>query len=103
LILSEMTGRAGFTVTVKVPEPMLPVASVAVHVTVVVPMGKVDPEGGVQTAPTGPSTASTAEALKVATAPAVLVAATVRSPGRVSTGPLVSSTVIPTLASANAP
>ena len=37
------------TVTVKVHEPVLPDESVAVHVTVVVPTGKPDPEAGTQT------------------------------------------------------
>jgi hypothetical protein len=37
-----------FTVTVNVQVAVLPEASVAVQVTVVVPFGKVEPEGGVQ-------------------------------------------------------
>ena len=65
------------TVTVKLPEAMFPAASVAEHDTVVLPIGKVDPDAGVQTTATGPSIASRAEALKVATAPAALVAASV--------------------------
>ena len=40
---------ASRTVTVKVQEPILPDASVAVQVTVVVPTGKPDPEAGTQT------------------------------------------------------
>ena len=36
------------TVTVNVPVPEFPAASVAVHVTVVVPSGKVEPSGGWQ-------------------------------------------------------
>jgi hypothetical protein len=35
-----------FTVTVKVQEAVAPAESVAVHVTVVVPIGKVEPEAG---------------------------------------------------------
>ena len=56
---------------------MFPAASVAVHDTVVLPIGKVDPDAGVQTTTTVPSIASRAEALNVATAPAALVAARV--------------------------
>ena len=37
------------TVTVKLHEPVLPDASVAVQVTVVVPTGKLDPEAGAHT------------------------------------------------------
>jgi hypothetical protein len=36
-------------VTVKVQEALLPAASVAVHVTGVVPSGKFEPEGGLHT------------------------------------------------------
>jgi hypothetical protein len=39
-------GVTSCTVTPKLPEPVLPDASVAVHVTVVVPSGKLDPEAG---------------------------------------------------------
>lgn len=43
------------TVTVKEQEAVLPEASLAVQVTVVVPFGKVEPEGGLQltTTPSG--------------------------------------------------
>ena len=37
------------TLTVKVHDPVFPDVSVAVHVTVVVPTGKLDPEAGTQT------------------------------------------------------
>jgi hypothetical protein len=40
------------TVTVKVQLAVLPDSSVAMQVTVVVPTGKVEPEGGVQAADT---------------------------------------------------
>jgi hypothetical protein len=82
------------TVTVKVPEAAFPAASVAVQVTVVVPIGNVDPEAGVQTTATGPSIASTAEAVNVAIAPAALVAPRVSFAGRVRTGAVLSPTVI---------
>ena len=65
------------TVIVKLPDAVFPAASLAVHVTVVVPIGKVDPDVGVQTTATEPSIASRAEAVKVAIAPAALVAACV--------------------------
>jgi hypothetical protein len=65
------------TAMVKVPEAGFPAASVAVHVTVVVPMGNVEPDIGVQLGVSGPSTASSAVAVKVATAPELLVAARV--------------------------
>jgi hypothetical protein len=39
---------ASFTVTVKEQLAVLPAPSVAVQVTVVVPFGKVEPEGGLQ-------------------------------------------------------
>src|SRR2546422_278518 len=41
-------GVVSRTVTVEDAEPVLPNPSVAVHVTVVTPMGKVEPEGGEQ-------------------------------------------------------
>jgi hypothetical protein len=39
-------GVASTTVTVNVQVELLPIASVAVAVTIVVPTGKVEPEGG---------------------------------------------------------
>ena len=50
------------TVTLKPLVPVLPAASVAEQETVDVPNGKVAPEAGRQVTPTGPSTASLAEA-----------------------------------------
>jgi len=48
-----MTGPSvSLTVTLNVQEALLPAASVAVQVTVVVPTGKNDPEGGLQFATT---------------------------------------------------
>src|SRR3989454_12083718 len=81
------------TVTVKVLVPTLAWLSVAVHVTVVAPNGNVDPLAGVQLAATLPSSRSVAEAVKVNTAPAALVASTVAFAGTVTTGPVVSFTV----------
>src|SRR5882672_8910931 len=72
---------------------MLAWLSVAVHVTVVGPTGNVAPLAGVQFAATLPSSRSVAEAVKVNTAPAALVASTVALAGTVRTGPVVSFTV----------
>jgi len=51
------------TVTVKVATPLLPRVSVAVQLTVVAPIGNVDPLAGVQLAATLPSTRSLAVAV----------------------------------------
>ncbi len=56
--------------TVKLSVPVLPAASVAEQMTVVVPRAKVEPEAGSQVVVTEPSTRSVAEASKVAVAPA---------------------------------
>jgi hypothetical protein len=56
-------GVVSFTVTVKEAEPVLPWASVAVQVTVVVPSGNIEPLGGAQVTGTTPSTLSVAEAV----------------------------------------
>jgi hypothetical protein len=40
--------HAWFTVTEKLHDPVLPDVSTAVHVTVVVPIGNDDPDGGTQ-------------------------------------------------------
>jgi hypothetical protein len=55
-------------------EPVLPAASVAEHVTVVVPTTNVLPEAGVQVGVMGVVTASVAVEVNVTTAPAALVA-----------------------------
>ena len=74
-----------------VAEPVLPAASVAVQVTVVIAIGNVDPDAGVQTGVSGPSTASTAEEEKLTGAPAGLTALTVMLAGTVTTGAVVST------------
>ena len=81
------------TVTVKLSVPVLPASSVAEQMTVVVPSAKVEPEAGSQVVVTEPSTASLAEAVKVAVAPAAEVASLVMLPGTVTAGAVVSSTV----------
>src|SRR5205809_6654310 len=72
---------------------LLPCASVAVHVTVVLPSAKVLPEAGVELTVTSPSTISSALAVKVTTAPAALVASAVMSAGTVIAGGVMSRTV----------
>ena len=56
-------GVVSWTVTVNVLVDEFPCASVALQVTVVVAIGKVVPEAGLQLAATAPSTMSAAEAL----------------------------------------
>jgi len=82
------------TVIVNAPEAVLLLASVAVQVTVVVAIGKSDPDGGVQKTGTLPSTASKAVATNVATEPPGPAASRRRSFGSVTTGGVVSGTVI---------
>jgi hypothetical protein len=72
---------------------VLPALSVAVQVTVVVPMRNVLPLGGSQVGASVPSTVSLAEAVKVTTAPAGLVAKTLIVAGTVSAGGVVSTTM----------
>jgi hypothetical protein len=88
-------GVVSVTVTVNEALAVLWCASVAEHVTVVVPSGNVDPEVWSQVTPTGPSTRSFAVGfVKVATAPDALVASTVMFAGTPeSIGGVVSTTV----------
>jgi len=73
---------------------VLPCVSVAVQVTVVVPIAKVDPESGEHEGVMLPSTASLAEAEKVTVLPAAESASRVMSPGVETDGLVVSWTVI---------
>ena len=66
--------------------PVLPAKSVAEQVTVVVLIGKVPADTKSQLAGNEPSTASKADALKVAVAPEELVASFVMLAGTVTTG-----------------
>jgi hypothetical protein len=66
-------GAESRTVTVNVPEPVFPRVSEAVHVTVVVPIGNVEPDAGEHVGVIEPSTVSLAVAVKVTTAPDALV------------------------------
>jgi hypothetical protein len=73
--------------------PVLPWASVAVHVTVVVPTGKFEPEAGVHVGVIGPSTVSLAVAVNVSTFPDADPVLSVMSAGTVTVGGVVSCTV----------
>jgi hypothetical protein len=88
-------GVVSVTVTVNDAEPGLLWASVALQVTVVVPTGNVDPDAAEHVGVSDPSTASTALAApNDAVAPPGLVASTLTFPGTLTTGPVVSWTVI---------
>src|SRR5436309_11830887 len=86
-------GVVSTTVTVNEPCAVLLCASVAVHCTVVVPRGNVDPDAGLQVTATEPSTISAEVALKLTAAPPGPVASAVRLAGSESTGGVVSRTV----------
>lgn len=86
-------GIVSCTVTENEPESVFPCASVAVHVTFVAPKPNVLPDDGVQVGEIDPSTMSDADAEKLTTAPARLVASTVTPPGTLTTGGVVSFTV----------
>ena len=81
------------TVTVNEAVPVLPAESVAEQLTVVVDIGNVEPEAGVQVGVKAPSMLSVAVAVNVTTAPVELVASTVMLDGTVSTGAVVSDAV----------
>src|SRR5205085_3021949 len=85
-----MMGAA--TVTLKEQVAVFVAASVAVLITVVVPMGKVEPEAWSLLTPT-PAQLSDAVTLKLTTAPAPEVAGVVMSAGQVICGACVSLTV----------
>src|SRR5581483_2449522 len=87
-------GVVSRTVTRKTPCERLPEASVAVHTTGVVRIGKTEPEGGVHTTTGCGSTSSVAVTVYVTTAPVGSVASTVKSPGRGSTGGVVSTKTV---------
>src|SRR6185503_5861997 len=86
------SGSKGVTVAVNPAEPSFPLPSMARHDTVVAPTGRAVPEAGVHATGRGPSTTSEATASKVTSAPDSDVAATVRSPGAVIAGAVVSTT-----------
>src|SRR5207245_10355819 len=84
-----MGGVVSRTSTGKPPLAVLARRSLDEQVTVVVPRGKVAPDGGVQATGSAPSTMSTAAASKVAAAPVGSVASRIRLPGRVRTDSVV--------------
>lgn len=65
----------------------------AVQLTIVLPSGKVEPDGGADTGVMEPSTESAAEAVYETGAPPGPVASAVMSAGKVSTGSVVSWTI----------
>jgi hypothetical protein len=84
-------GDGALTVTLNDALPVFPAASVAEHVTVVVPTRNVEPDGGIHvTVGLGGLVSSVAVAEKLTTAPAELVASTVMLPGTVTVGAVVS-------------
>src|SRR5919197_4833320 len=86
-------GVVSVTVTVNVLVAMFARTSLAVHVTVVVPNGNVDPLDGEQATGTAPSTVSMADAVYVNIAPAALVASIDAFAGTVIAGAVRSRTV----------
>src|SRR2546422_7248459 len=83
------------TVTVKLAEFEFPEESVAVHMTVVVPRGNVEPDEGSHTTVGVESTASlTVGAGEETAAPAELVASAVMSGGATIDGGVVARTVM---------
>src|SRR5260370_15538104 len=82
-------GVVSTTVTVKLPVDVLPTLSVAEQVTVVVPSGKIEPEGGEQVTGSVPSTTSVAVAAKVTAAPDGPVASAVMDVGKLKEGGVV--------------
>src|SRR6266851_5683051 len=91
------------TTTVAVAVPVLPAASVAEQVMVVVPSGKVLPEAGEHVGVSEPDTASAAVAVKLTKAPLGPVASTTLGAVMVTTGDVVSVTVTVKLAFAALP
>src|SRR5439155_2611179 len=81
------------TVTVKLFMPVLPLPSLAVHVTVVVPNTKELPEAGLQLTETGPAQISLALALKLTGAWPEPVHSTEMGAGTVTAGGVESTTV----------
>ena len=84
-------GSASCTVTVKVSVAVFPSASDAVHVTIVSPMAKLEPDATPQVGPVVTATLSVAEKVNVATAPAALEVVSVMSSGTVMVGAVLSS------------
>lgn len=80
------------TVTLNVAVAVFALESVALHVTVVVPIANLDPEAGPQDGERfDPSTTSEADTEKVTTAPDASLARVTMSAGSVSSGAVVST------------
>src|SRR5436190_20622413 len=90
---SEICVVATLTVTAKLPLAWLPDASVAVQVTVVVPIAKTALDAGAQTTAGAGSTTSVAAAAYDTMAPPGEVASTANDAGNKSVGAVVSATV----------
>src|SRR5205814_984916 len=86
-------GVVSCTVTLKELMPTLPWPSLAVQVTVVIPIAKVAPGAGLQLTETEPAQTSLALVVNVTVAPAAPVASVVMFPGTVTAGGVVSWTV----------
>src|SRR5262245_63786960 len=86
-------GVVSWTVTSNEALPWLPLPSVAVQVTEVVPRENVSPEEGEHEGLSGPEIASFADAEKLTAAPDGPVASAVIGEGTVTVGSVVSSTV----------
>ena len=78
------------TVTVKLAVPVLPAASDAVQVTVVVPTEKLEPEDGEQVGPEVTPTSSDAVTVNVIVLPAELEVEPVRLDGTFTVGGVMS-------------
>src|SRR5690606_13041683 len=84
-------------------DPVLPAASVAEHVMVLMPRGSVVPEPGTHVAAISPSTASAAVAAYTAAAPDGPAASTMKLAGTETAGAVVSWTVTSNESSARFP
>lgn len=78
------------TVTVNDAVAILPAASLAVHVTVVVPRGNIEPESGVHVGPVAKFMLSVAVTVKVTFVPEELAASTTMLAGLTITGFVLS-------------
>jgi hypothetical protein len=85
-------GAVSLTVTVNEAEPVLPCVSAAVQVTVVTPIGNVEPLAGAQLTGRAPSTLSVADTKYVKTAPFGPMASIVAFAGTVMAGGVMSVT-----------
>ena len=93
LVTETIGAVVSLTVTVNDATPMLPIASVAEQLTVVVDIGNIEPEDGEQVGVIEPSTLSVAVAVYVAIAPDGPVASIVILAGTVTTGGMESTVV----------